>query len=654
MTFLPDREQIATFVYATFKHATPGGWVSLRQFPDKGGAEKPSHIELVKLNGNLEILVDRAYAEAHRAANTSNKTVFCPPVAVFATDKNAKEVNLCEGPVFAVELDRNPQAALEKLEQLLGQATVVVTSGGVTSDDEPKLHAHWRLAVPARTEAELEQLKEARALAVALVDGDTTNIPVVHPIRWPGSWHRKGEPQLCKIKECRPDREIDLVNMLEILRGVATPKQKAFAAGQATSDFGELVKAVLTGENYHDSLTRLAAKVVARGFSEDDAASFLRGVMEAVPEPHNERWQDRYDYIPRAVSSATDKFGSNDSTRRLLRTSAEFVSEFTPPDYLIDGILLRGYLYAFTAPTGGGKTAIALTISLHAAMARPLGEHGVDKNKVLYLAGENDIDVRMRWIKTCEENALDPADVDVVFMPGVEKLSDKNFQKQLVKEAEALGPFGLVFVDTSAAYNEAEDENANVQMQEHARVLRELTKTLPGGPTVIALCHPVKTPNMDSLVPKGGGNFLNAIDGNLCCKMDRRTLVAELGIAGKFRGPEFAPLAFALKIGTSEKIKDSKGRMIKTVTARLITEEEREKLEDNARCEQTDLLILLKENDRLSMGKAAEQLGWSKSKVQRLIAGLNAGRFVEKDASDRYVVTDKGIRLIKERLEAPM
>ena len=54
------------------------------------------------------------------------------------------------------------------------------------------------------------------------------------------------------------------------------------------------------------------------------------------------------------------------------------------------------------------------------------------------------------------------------------------------------------------------------------------------------------------------------------------------------------------------------------------------------------------------MGKAAEQLGWSKSKVQRLIAGLNAGRFVEKDASDRYVVTDKGIRLIKERLEAPM
>ena len=80
-------------------------------------------------------------------------------------------------------------------------------------------------------------------------------------------------------------------------------------------------------------------------------------------------------------------------------------------------------------------------------------------------------------------------------------------------------------------------------------------------------------------MPKGGGNFLNAIDGNLCCKMDRRTLVAESRHRRKVpRLRASALLAFALKIGTSEKIKDSKGRMIKTVTARLITEEEREKL----------------------------------------------------------------------------
>jgi DNA-binding MarR family transcriptional regulator len=345
------------------------------------------------------------------------------------------------------------------------------------------------------------------------------------------------------------------------------------------------------------------------------------------------------------------KFG-HDEKRRLLRTSGEFIREFTPPDYLIDGILLRGFLYALTARTGDGKTAIALAISLHAAIARALDEHGVDRIKVLYLAGENDIDVRMRWIKTCEENKLDPDDVGVVFMPGVEKLSDEKFQAKLRTEADELGPFGLVFVDTSAAYSEAEDENANVQMQEHARVLRALTK-LPGCPTVIVLCHPVKTPNMDSLVPKGGGNFLNAIDGNLCCKMDKRNFVVELHTAGKFRGPEFAPLYFALKIGTSEKIKDSKGRMIKTVTARVITEEEREKLGDSVRDDQTNLLVLINENDQMSIRKAAELLGWSKSKVHRMVTNLTEGRYITKDDSDdQLTVTDKGLKLIKDRIKA--
>jgi hypothetical protein len=37
-----------------------------------------------------------------------------------------------------------------------------------------------------------------------------------------------------------------------------------------------------------------------------------------------------------------------------------FLKGFIPPDYLIDGILQRRFIYSLTAPTGGGKTAIAL------------------------------------------------------------------------------------------------------------------------------------------------------------------------------------------------------------------------------------------------------------------------------------------------------
>src|SRR5260370_36006849 len=39
-----------------------------------------------------------------------------------------------------------------------------------------------------------------------------------HPIRWPGSWHRKGTPRLAKTVACSDDNEIDLNEALERLR----------------------------------------------------------------------------------------------------------------------------------------------------------------------------------------------------------------------------------------------------------------------------------------------------------------------------------------------------------------------------------------------------------------------------------------------------
>ena len=52
-------------------------------------------------------------------------------------------------------------------------------------------------------------------LATKLVGGDGTNMSIVHPIRWPGSWHRKGTPRLAKIVAFSDDNEIDLVEAVE-------------------------------------------------------------------------------------------------------------------------------------------------------------------------------------------------------------------------------------------------------------------------------------------------------------------------------------------------------------------------------------------------------------------------------------------------------
>jgi putative DNA primase/helicase len=72
---------------------------------------------------------------------------------------------------------------------------------------------------PARA-SELATLLEARSLAADLVGADASCKPVCHPIRWPGSWHRKSEPKLARIARLT-DNEIDLAEAVEILRGAS-------------------------------------------------------------------------------------------------------------------------------------------------------------------------------------------------------------------------------------------------------------------------------------------------------------------------------------------------------------------------------------------------------------------------------------------------
>jgi hypothetical protein len=64
---------------------------------------------------------------------------------------------------------------------------------------------------------------------------------------------------------------------------------------------------------------------------------------------------------------------------------------------------------------------------------------------------------------------------------------------------------------------EGKEENENKQLGDHARLLRSLIDTIPGGPCVVAACHPTKNAGADELLPRGGGAYLAEVDGNLTC-----------------------------------------------------------------------------------------------------------------------------------------
>ncbi len=333
------------------------------------------------------------------------------------------------------------------------------------------------------------------------------------------------------------------------------------------------------------------------------AGTIFHYADQAAPE-----WRSQYAETSRETPDARNNSETRDAP--LILSSADFVAGFVPPDYLIDGLVQRRFLYSMTAPTGDGKTCVAMRISAHVALGLPLAGREVEQGKVLFLAGENPDDVRMRWIKLCEEMEIDPHTNQVFWRAGSLSLSNKELRRRIDAETAAHGPFALVVVDTSAAFFEGDDENNNAQMGAHARMLRSLVN-VAGGPTILVTCHPTKNANADNLLPRGGGAFLAEVDGNLVCQKQSDGQIVELHWHGKFRGPDFAPIPFKITAGTSERLKDGKGRPIWTVTARPATDNEKADAENTARRRQDELLVAMLRHSEASLANLACAAGWT-------------------------------------------
>ena len=245
-------------------------------------------------------------------------------------------------------------------------------------------------------------------------------------------------------------------------------------------------------------------------------------------------WKKRHDHLwPRRefLMSSILPFPAPPASRKLILSDAEFVANFEPPEYLLDGILQRRYCYALTAQTGAGKTAVALRIAAHVGLGRKLGDRDVAQGAILYFASENSVDVQARWIAMAQHCNFEIGKTNVRFVAGATRLSE--IAAQITAEAAQMDDLALVVVDTSAATFEGEDENSNVAAIEHAKRMRSLTE-LRGGPTVLVLCHPTKRATADDLLPRGGGSFLAEIDGNLCAR--KSDSAVEISWCGKFRG----------------------------------------------------------------------------------------------------------------------
>lgn len=223
---------------------------------------------------------------------------------------------------------------------------------------------------------------------------------------------------------------------LDAMRVVAALPAPSGGSG-AGVNAGEMIAGLIgpvSERSYHDSITRLAASLVAGGMFPGAAVEHLRDLMRQVkptgPEEEVRRWQARFDEIERAVRSA-EKFapenrkppqitvnlglaGSDpepDAPASDLMPMDWRLLERTPPEptkWRIDGWLPEGTVTLLSANGGVGKSNLSLQLAV--SLVHGYGCMGMTthQSRVLVLSGEDEArTVHFRVANICADLKVD-------------------------------------------------------------------------------------------------------------------------------------------------------------------------------------------------------------------------------------------------------
>jgi hypothetical protein len=373
---------------------------------------------------------------------------------------------------------------------------------------------------------------------------------------------------------------------------------------------------------YIASLEASAGEEQARGSTDSPATD------EHQPQPTETKGN-------KDQAKHNNKGNSEGQHKSRILSGADFLATFVPPDYVVDGLVLRARLYACTSLTGHGKTAVWLYIACMVKAERYVGTIETTGGGVVILAGENADDLCGRLHAMVQEYGLDPTKLPHV-LPLRFPLTAEEAEK-VREEIDAIdGDKALIIIDTGPSYYPGDDEQDNVQMGYAARAQRTLAKCR-GRPAVVVLTHPVKNPDRDNLIPRGGGAYLNELDGNLTLWSDALGESTTLHWQKKLRGADFAPVSFSLRPVTLHHLKDAKGRPFISIVAAPQTDEQAEATTKKVLTDENTVLEWLRRHPGISLRNLARNIGWMTAKgepnawkVNRLLKALKTDKLVQQ------------------------
>ncbi len=368
-----------------------------------------------------------------------------------------------------------------------------------------------------------------------LLGADKGGNNAVRYVRLPcGQNHKEGGPYDHRLLEWNPgvryglDDAADLigVNLEEVeanLLTTAGPPATGTIDAPQDEKLRLLTSSVILGSQLHDSLNEIAASVMASGMHPGAATNLLRGLMEASLAPKDQRWLDRYNDIPRAVSTA-EKFyreiplatyapAEPAAAEPLLMSVDSLIENLEAIQWLVEGYMETDALSMMFGPPAGGKSFVAVSLGCCVATGTPWHGQKVERGLVVYVAGEGKNGLARRLAAWQKQTGVSLKGAPFAVSRKAIQILDEAEARALSEEIEALSrqygmPVRLVIVDTVARNFGNGDENKQQDAGRFIQLLDELVRHRFRA-NVLMVHHSTKG---DAATARGSSAFKGAVD----------------------------------------------------------------------------------------------------------------------------------------------
>lgn len=343
---------------------------------------------------------------------------------------------------------------------------------------------------------------------------------------------------------------------------IALLKEKKAAASMTPSN--ALKQRILAGDDFHDSLTLLAARRAAEGASPEQVQGELLDLLRASVaasegHPRHSRWlslvHDKTKELSRIVFSAETKFNP-DAASASLREAAggrfgspipeasplfaakpapvytgddwpfadargyfghEALDDVLEQNFVAYPILVENEVTLISAEPKAGKTLVSQTLAMHIAAGVDLGDIKVyERRPVLYFALESQVAIKKRL--SAWRAAHDPNNdllTDATFPFYVSEMPVNLMQKEVRQDMakricaadkwfqkEGAAPLGAIVIDTLTKAMPGGDQNSVEDTSQVFEIIQEV-RALGVRAPIVFIHHNRK----DGVGPRGSGNI---------------------------------------------------------------------------------------------------------------------------------------------------